>query len=213
MTSKTEYTKQVDSSHYAFSSYFFPARFMSYWYQIKEITSRPEITSVLDVGPGTDMLRFMLQIHAPHITYTTVDIATDVKPDLIGSVTKLPLTDNAVDAACAFQVLEHIKFADFVPALLELRRVSKQYVLISLPHFGPSFELHFKIPFLPRVRLACKVPWKQPHAFQGQHYWEIGKKGFPVHAIRAIMSEHFTIVDEYVPFENQYHHFYILAKK
>lgn len=186
---------------------------MSYWYQIKEITSRTDITTVLDVGPGTDMLRSMLRIHAPLIAYTTVDVAGDVVPDLLGSVTSLPVADQSFDVACAFQVLEHIDFKDFEPALVELARVSKKYVFISLPHFGPSIELLFKFPFLRRIRLATKIPWYKKHVFQGQHYWEIGKRDYSAKRIRTIMSTHFHIIDEYVPFENQYHHFYILEKK
>jgi len=213
MSSSQTYEKQVDASHYNFKNYFFPARWMSYWYQIKEITSRPEIESVLDVGPGTDMLRAMLKIHATHISYTTVDVAGDVAPDIYGSITQLPVAGSSYDVVCAFQVLEHIDFGDVEQALAELKRATRKYVFISLPHFGPTLEFLCKVPFLARLRLATKIPWPKRHVFQGQHYWEIGKQGYSPKVIRTLLEKHFTIKDEYVPFENQYHRFYILEKK
>ncbi len=206
------YKKQVDKEHYSFEKYFFPGRWMSYWYQTKEISQRKDILTVLDVGPGTTFLKDVLRVHRPDIAYTTVDVAEDVLPDVIGSVTKLPFADNSFDAVCTFQVLEHIAFSDFEIALKEMKRVSKKYVFISLPHFGPSFEFWFKIPFIKRIKLSFKVPFRKNHVFGGQHYWEIGKRGYSPRKIRQILQKYFNIVSEYVPFENQYHHFYIMEK-
>lgn len=203
------YEKQVDKSHYSFERYFYKGRWMSYWYQAKEILSRPEIKSVLDIGPGTDFLRSVIAIHRPDISYHSLDIAADVNPDIVGGVTRIPIVDNSYDAVCAFQVLEHIEFKDFEIALQEMKRVSKQYVFISLPHFGPSLELQLKVPFLPRMQFATKIPFPQRHIFGGQHYWEIGKKEYSPRKIRASLQNHLTILDEYVPFENQYHRFFI----
>jgi SAM-dependent methyltransferase len=204
-----KYQPQVQSNHYSFERYFDESRWMSYWYQIKEIVSRPEIKSVLDIGPGTEFLRSMLAIHRPDIMYHTLDIANDVKPDIIGEVINIPVPYNTYDLVCAFQILEHIEFSDFEKGVQELKRVSKQYVFISLPHFGPSVELWFKIPFFKRVKLSTKIPIPQKHVFGGQHYWEVGKRGYSPKKIRSVLQKHLTLLDEYVPFENQYHHFYI----
>ncbi len=203
------YEKQVDKSHYSFERYFYKGRWMSYWYQAKEILSKPEIKSVLDIGPGTDFLRSVIAIHRPDISYHSLDIAADVNPDIVGGVTRIPVVENSYDVVCAFQVLEHIEFKDFEIALQEMKRVSKKYVFVSLPHFGPSLELQLKVPFLPRMQFATKIPFPQKHTFGGQHYWEIGKKGYSPRKIRASLQKHFTILDEYVPFENQYHRFFI----
>lgn len=208
-----KYQKQVDKAHYSFGHYFDECRWMSYWYQTKEIVGRQDIKSILDVGPGTTMLENILKTHRPDVSYTTLDLAEDVKPDIFGSVTKIPLEDNSYDAVSAFQILEHIEFSDFETALSELKRVSRKYVFISLPHFGPSIEFWIKLPFFKRIKLSLKVPYPMKHVFGGQHYWEVGKNGYSAKKIRKIMSKHFDIVDEYVPFENQYHHFYILEIK
>jgi SAM-dependent methyltransferase len=207
------YQQQVEKKHYSFSRYFFPGRWMSYYYQTKEIAERSDIKSVLDIGPGTDFLKHTLSIHRNDITYKTLDIAEDLHPDYKGSVTEIPLPDASYDAVCAFQVLEHIQFEDFEKALSELNRVSRKYVFISLPHFGPSFEFWFKIPFVRRIKWATKLWFPKEHTFDGQHYWEIGKKGYSSSKVRSTITKHFSIINEYVPFENQYHHFYILEKK
>lgn len=206
------YEKQVDKSHYSFEKYFYPGRWMSYWYQTKEISSRNDIKRVLDIGPGTNFLESILKIHRPDLEYKTLDIAEDLNPDFIGSILNIPLPDNSFDSVCAFQVLEHIDFKDFENALKEMKRVSKKYVFVSLPHFGPSFELQVKIPLFKRFKIAMKVPWSRKHVFEGQHYWEVGKKGYSTKNIRFILKNNFNLIDEYVPFENQYHRFFILKK-
>jgi ubiquinone/menaquinone biosynthesis C-methylase UbiE len=206
------YVKQVDKSHYD-SGYFHNERWMSYWYQAKEISSRKDIESVLDIGPGTNFLESVLKIQRPAITYKTLDIAEDVEPDYVGSVTKSPLPDSSFDAVCAFQVLEHIEFKDFEVALDELKRTSKKYVFISLPHFGSAIKFQIKVPFIKAIQFAIKIPRNKKHIFTGEHYWEIGKKGYSAKKILSILKNHFTVLEEYIPYENQSHHFFIMKKK
>jgi len=209
----SNYQKQVDKNHYSFGKYYYPGRWMSYWHEVDEILNCGQRGSVLDVGPGSDLLKNILAALAPDISYKTLDIAQDVQPDHIGGVTDIPIESGQFDVVCAFQVLEHIEFKDVPQALVELSRVSKKHVLISLPHFGPSIEFQLKLPFVKRIRLACKIPFAKKHVFGGQHYWEIGKNGYSVRKIRSLIQSHFTITNEYVPFENQYHRFFILEKK
>lgn len=207
------YQPQVSKDHYSFAGYFYPGRWMSYWYQTKEICSRSDISSMLDIGPGSDFLKNILSVHAPQVRYETLDIAVDLQPDYIGSATSIPLADNSFDVVSAFQVLEHIEFKDFEPALQEMKRVSKRYVFISLPHNVPTFDFQFKVPGFKRFSFALKIPWGRTHVFYGQHYWEVGKKGYSARYILSIFKRHFEVIDEYVPYENQYHHFYILKKR
>jgi hypothetical protein len=48
----------------------------------------------------------------------------------------------------AAEVLEHIPYEEFPKALSELRRVSKRFVVLSLPHAGYVFAVGFKFPLL-----------------------------------------------------------------
>lgn len=200
--------KQVDKDAYRFECYGEEERFVSYHTQLTEIM-RAKPSSLLEIGAGDRVVGSYLKNNTK-IAYTSADIADDVGADVIAPVTKLPFPDKSFDVSCAFEVLEHLPFDQFQPALSELARVARSHVLISLPHFGPMFSLSFKIPFLPRVRLAYKIPYPKAHAFNGQHYWEIGKRDYPVSLIRAELEKHGHVTRDFVPFESPYHHFFTL---
>ncbi len=202
---------QVDKSAYDFARYGDIERFSSYQIQLAEIL-RTKPASVLEVGVGDKVVANYLTTNTS-IAYTSVDIAEDVGADVIGSVTDLPFDDHTFDVVCAFEVLEHLPFEKLDQALTEMRRVAKKHVLVSIPHFGPPVKFLLKIPFLPEIRFAFKIPFARTHAFNGQHYWEVGKRGYSRALVRSHFEKYFTIEREFVPFENQYHHFYILTPR
>lgn len=199
---------QVEKSHYGFEHYAFGGRFVSYYWQLKEVLGIGP-SSVLEVGVGDRVFGNFMKSNSA-IAYTSVDIAEDTHPDVVGSILKLPFADKAFDVACAFEVLEHLPFEQFDQALSELCRVARTHIVISLPHFGPMFSFSLKIPLLPQLRLAFKIPFPKKHIFNGQHYWELGKRGYPVALIRRKLSEHGVLVRDFVPFGNSYHHFFVL---
>ena len=200
---------QVDKSHYAFGSYGFEGRFVSYYHQLKEVLSRkPE--SVLEIGVGDKVFGSFLKNNTS-VRYHSVDVAEDLRPDTVASVTKLPFEDGSFDIVCAFEVLEHLPFDQFDAALKEMSRVAQKFVIISVPHFGPMLSFSLKVPFLPRLRFALKLPFPKRHVFNGQHYWELGKKGFPVSLIRKKLAAHGRVVESLVPFNSEYHHFFVLV--
>lgn len=203
--------KQVSKDAYAFENYGGGDRFASYAAQLREILSKRP-SSVLEVGVGEgvvgDYLRRNTSVH-----YESVDIAADLHPDTLGDVRALPYADASFDTVCAFEVLEHVPFDDFSVAVAELARVARRSVLISLPHFGPPVKLLLKLPFLSELAFAFKLPYPKRHAFNGQHYWEIGKRGYPASRIRTVLAARLVITKEFVPFGNQYHRFFVCEKK
>lgn len=200
--------KQVDKSAYRFERYCGEDRFFSYHQQLKEIFALSPKT-MLEIGVGDNVVSSYIKQNSD-ISYRSLDIADDVKADVIGSVTDMPFPDKSFDLVCAFEVLEHIPFEQFDTALSEMARVASKAVLISVPHFGPPVKLLWKVPFLPEMRAAFKIPYPRKHEFNGQHYWEIGKQGYSLSKIRSQVRTHFTLVRDYVPFHNQYHHFFVL---
>ena len=198
--------KQVDSEHYDFNRYCGKDRWASYYYQIKE-TLKLDPDNILEIGVGDGV--FGSYIKHVHIPYVSVDVAEDLKPDIVGDVLSLPFEDKTFDIVCAFEVLEHLPFDTFESALKELKRVSGRHVMLSLPHFGPPILFSLKLPFLPKIEFSFKIPFHKKHVFDGEHYWEIGKSGYSIKRIRSIIRKHFTIQKEFIPFENQYHHFFI----
>lgn len=204
-------TPQVDKSNYRFSSYSFEGRFVSYYWQLNEVLSL-EPTSVLEIGVGDRVFGNFIKGNTT-VSYTSVDIAEDLHPDVVGSILELPFADKSFDVTCAFEVLEHLPFEQFDRAVAELCRVARTHVVISIPHFGPMLSFSLKIPFLPHLRVAFKIPFPKKHVFNGQHYWEAGKRGYPISLIRSKLSTYGKLVHDFVPFESPYHHFFILNIK
>jgi ubiquinone/menaquinone biosynthesis C-methylase UbiE len=188
-----DYKPQVQSDHYAQHDYLTDDRWASYWHQVSTILHQGNRT-VLEIGIGnrivTDVLtRLGLQV-------TTLDISLDVSPDLVGTITSLPFPVDTFDVVLAAEVLEHIAWEDVPTALAELRRVSRRPVLISVPNAGYTFACEWKFPLLRRQRWVWRLPlfWRR-HAFDGQHYWELGKRGFSRRKFRDVLrSSGFRIV-------------------
>jgi SAM-dependent methyltransferase len=172
------YNPQVDRLHYEGKAYRSEERWSSYFHQLT-LVRRAKPKTVLEIGPGEGAVSFALARDGVRVT--TVDIAPDLKPDIVASVTDLPLEAGSFDTVLAAEVLEHIRFEDVPRALSEIRRVARHHAIISLPHPGYVFSLSFKMPLLPRVSFLLQVPffWRT-HVFNGEHYWELGKRGFPV---------------------------------
>ncbi len=201
-------TVQVDKSHYRFDKYAFEGRFVSYYWQLKKVLEHSP-KSILEAGVGDRVFGDFIKNNTG-VSYTSVDIADDLHPDVLGSILELPFADKSYDISCAFEVLEHLPFEQFDKAVSELMRVARTHVVISVPHFGPMLAFSLKIPFLPRLQLALKLPFPKKHTFNGQHYWEIGKQGYPLSRIRKKLQQHGKLVEDFVPFNSEYHHFFVL---
>ncbi len=200
--------KQVDKTHYDFSRYAFEGRFVSYYYQLREaLALSPQ--SILEVGVGDKVFGSFIKNNTT-VSYLSVDVAADLRPDVVGSVLALPFPDKSHDVVCAFEVLEHLPFEQFDKAVSELARVARTHVVLSVPHFGPMLSFSLKIPFLPHLHFAFKLPFPKKHEFNGQHYWEVGKQGYPLSLIRQKLSTQGRLVKDFVPFGNPYHHFFVI---
>lgn len=199
---------QVPRGHY-FKDYDTKERFISYWYQIDEVLrTKPE--SVLEIGVGNKTVSNYLKDQG--IEVTTVDIDPSLKPDRVGSVTELSdfFDEDSFDTVLCAEVLEHLPFDYFEVALKEMKYVAKNFVILSLPHFGIKFRFGVKIPLFKEKRLLIKFPYYKEHHFDGEHYWEIGKKGYPKKSILAILSKLFKVGQYYIIPENPYHMVFVL---
>ncbi len=202
--------KQVDKQHYNFKKYGHVGRFVSYYHQLKEVLSfAPE--SVLEVGVGDKVFGSYIKNNTD-ITYTSLDVAEDLHPDVVGDVTSLPFEDNTFDVVCVCEVLEHIPFEKVEKALSEIVRVAKKGVVISVPHFSHPIKFLFKIPLLRELSFALRIPHPKEHEFNGEHYWELGKKGYTVNRFVRVLSQFGVVKKHFVPFAYQYHHFFVVLK-
>ena len=194
---------------YSFLKYVYFSRWVSYWHQIDEVLKlRPE--SVLLVGAGDKIVSRVISEYVSKVI--TLDVDESVSPDIIASVEKMPLEDGSYDVILCAEVLEHLSFDKFEVCLNEINRVAGKHVVLSLPHFGPAVKINFKLPLLPEFKIAAKIPFPMTHRFNGKHYWEIGKKGYSLKKIKRMIKQYFKIENDFIPFENQYHHFFVLDK-
>ena len=188
-------------------------RFISYWHQIDEILkARP--ARLLEIGIGNGLVSRYLA--AKGIDVTTLDLNYLLSPDIAGTVLNLPITSNAFDAVMCCEVLEHLPYDCFAPALRELCRTTSKVLVLSLPDATTVYRIDIELPRLKPIRklLAHPFPRAKTHVFDGEHYWEIGKKGYPLKRIdNDIQSAGFRIVDTYRIFEFSYHRFFILHKQ
>lgn len=189
-------------------------RWSSFWYQLMEVTeTKPE--SVLEIGPGPNIVSHILE--NMRIRLTSVDIDSRLRPTVQADITKLPFADKTFDCVLAAEVLEHIPFAEVGGALKEMARVSRNSIVITLPNysqFSPSIALKI-FPFVPRVQKVFPISVFAPkHEFDGQHYWEIGKNGYPISRIRNLLTENtgFRLMRDYLIEENPYHHVFVLKR-
>ncbi|MES2203243.1 MAG: methyltransferase domain-containing protein [Patescibacteria group bacterium] len=207
----SEYAPQVDSSHYSRGVYRAKERWVSYWHQL-DLVRRANPRSVLEIGPGLGIVTDALRKDG--IEVITCDIAVDLKPDVVGSVTALPFRDAQFDLALAAEILEHIRWEDVPVSLGELARVAGQTVVISLPHPGYVFLFACKLPLLPRFEWSFQIPffWKE-HTFNGEHYWELGKQGYSVERfVTAAKAAGLQLVSTHKYADDPVHQLFVFSK-
>jgi ubiquinone/menaquinone biosynthesis C-methylase UbiE len=206
------YKTQVDKSHYAGSAYRSSERWNSYWHQLV-LVDRAKPQTLLEIGVGSGVVARELKSRG--VSVTTIDIAEDLHPDIVGSVTEMPFEADSFDCVLAAEILEHIEFVDVPKALQEIARVTRVYAVISIPHPGWVFSVAYKLPLLPYISLLFQIPffWKI-HQFNGEHYWELGKKGYGVERFtEAAKTAGLELVSLEKHADDPGHRFFLFKKK
>lgn len=205
--------KQVDKSHYEFSSYVRKPRWTSIWHQLDEVTKlNPK--QVLEIGPGPGLFKTIATALGIHVE--TLDIDRELKPDHMASVSEMPFADSSYDVVCGFQMLEHLPWDDSRCAYLEMARVAKKGLVISLPDAAIRWPLSLHVPIIGKIDILVPKPSLRPqaHKFDGEHYWEINKHGYPLsRIIEELFSQpQISLKKTYRVPENPYHRFFVLSK-
>lgn len=202
----------MSKENFELKSYDHKHRWVSYWYQIREVFKiNPD--KILEIGVGNGFLYDYLKKAGKDIV--SVDINPERRPDIVGSVVNLPFDDNSFNVVLCFQVLEHLPFGNFQEALREMRRVSKKHIILSLPHWGYTFYWIFKIPLIKQISIFWKFRGilKNKFEFDGEHYWEIGRRGYPLRKIESTLRDSgLKILKDYINPDSPFHHFFILEK-
>lgn len=207
---------QVSKEHYS-GKYDDVQRFISYFYQV-DLVRKLKPNNVLEIGIGNKTVYNYLKQNG--IKIDTCDFDKSLEPDYVADIRDLPFEDQSYDVVMACEVLEHIPWKDVNKALYQLHRVSRKYVIISIPYSSTSFELLFKFPLIDRIlkRPFLNLFFRLPLffigiKFSGEHYWEMGRKNYGARKIRMALRKYFDILKEVRPILSHYHHFFILEKK
>ncbi len=197
-----------------FGHYFTGGRVNSYAHQIKAALEQKP-ASILEVGKGSGMVAAALRTLG--IKVTTLDIQRDLEPDVVGSVTAIPLPGAAFDVTLCCQVLEHLPFEDFSCALVELRRVTTGALVLSLPDDSRYYSVDARLPF----NLALNWNWSPvsvparsfPSSKRSKmgHFWEIGYRGTSLRNVTAEIRGSGWLIEKTwrVP-ELSWHRFFVL---
>jgi ubiquinone/menaquinone biosynthesis C-methylase UbiE len=217
MQNMNNYVKQVEKEQYN-DTYESFERWISFITQIQEVTrlaTQAQNASILEVGVGSGTTCSVLR--AKGFEVLTADIDPELAPDYVASITSLPLPDNSVDVVLCAEVLEHIKFEDVGKALIELFRISRHGVVISVPNVFPYVSGSIKIPLCATWQhvLTLPIPLKKDR-FDGEHYWEIGRRHYPKKRFTDLLTTNkfdFTLTSNYRLPGCPFHHFFVLEKK
>ena len=202
---------QVKKEQYFKEKYDDLRRFVSYFYQV-DLTRSFKSKKILEVGIGNGTVSNYLKQQGYDIT--TFDFDKTLNPDYVGDILDLSKTfkPDSFDVIICCEVLEHLPFEKFQKCLTELRLVARKGIVLSLPNSSIKAAFSFKIPYVKRKGFVLLLPLPFKHKFDGEHYWEIGKRGYSSKKIRKIIKEYFKIEKEFIPSLNSYHRFYLLIK-
>lgn len=192
---------------------FDPLRIESITEQLRQICYSG-YTKILEIGVGAGFLRHCFKLF-PQISYTTIDIAEDLFPNYVGSVTDMPFEDGQFELVLCCEVLEHLPFTEFLPALKEIRRVARHKVILSLPdktrHFGIGVCIARLGWFVFEWNKARRRYARKELDSVGQHYWEIGCKGtLAKDVLRKMKQAGFKTEKQYRLWKHPWHRFFIL---
>ena len=171
---------------------------LAFHYQIKEVLNlNPEKVLLIGKGSNYDVVGEMLK--SKGINVTTFDINHEFQPDVIGSVEHLSLHFplKEFDVVLCAEVLEHLPFVYFKDVLYQMKKVSKKYVVITLPHNDMIFSVGIDFPLFHDKFLNIGIRHKK-HLDGGVHCWEINSnKQTSLVEVRNKIKKHFDIIKEY----------------
>ncbi|MBI2892665.1 MAG: class I SAM-dependent methyltransferase [Deltaproteobacteria bacterium] len=111
------------------------------WARLEVACSVAHGPALLDVGVGAGQMLNILARDPSIGRLTGVDVVTHsklIRPERadirIMSVLELDCPDQAFDCVLCMEVLEHLEVMDFPKALVELRRVCKATLIVTVPY-------------------------------------------------------------------------------
>jgi len=179
------------------------SNFINAYYQYRDLQRCGEVRSVLIVGPGQGLDTEVFKWRGYRVA--TYDIDETFQPDHLGSVHDMRcFTTGQFDVVIASHVLEHLPVSYLDSSLREIARVGR-HALVYLPIAGRHCQLRF-VPGVKGIDFAMTVDifnclarpdGSTPRYMAGQHYWEIGMRGFRVSDLKKRFARFFEVLQAY----------------
>ena len=179
------------------------SNFVNTYYQYRDLLLCKDIKKVLVIGPGQGLSTVLLRWRDYEVI--TLDIDETFKPDYLGSIHDMQMFENyQFDAIICSHVLEHLAEPYLDTSLKEIARVSR-YALIYLPIAGRHFQARLKgdvkgtdISLIMDIfNYFHKPDGITPRYCEGQHFWEVGMRGFRVRDLIERFSQWFEVLHNY----------------
>jgi SAM-dependent methyltransferase len=190
---------QVERSHYFNDGYLSEARFRALHAQFHACLAVENATSILEIGIGPGLLEALLRNF--DFDVFTYDLASDLRPSVVGRLPALPFSNSSFDLVCAFEVLEHIPIELLNECMKAMRRVAKKRVIISVPSQAELHNGMLGVTFqIGRRTLDVKL-WRNKLrrlTNPDEHYWELEYGGITVDSIKQAGQDHgLELVSDY----------------
>jgi ubiquinone/menaquinone biosynthesis C-methylase UbiE len=166
--------------------------------------------SFLNVGSANFILKQLLEKQNRSVLDLDIDFLT--KPDIIGALPFLPFPDKSLDVVMCFQMLEHLPFNNLGSCIKEIKRIAKEYILLSLPDRTRS-KSQIAMYFIYRI-LKHPLYWRKYQLIPifKEHFWEIGHSNITEDTLLCVIrKEGLEVVKHFRNPYYSYHHFFVLA--
>lgn len=211
----------LQDDYYEFRKYVSQSRMLTYWHQIVEVLNTGA-TSVLEVGVGSGVVTSVLRHQG--LTTETVDLNPRLNPDHVGSVTELSnfIGPASVDLVLCARVLHHVDFSWFEAALLEMSRVTRDYVVLTLPVDELRVYVGLRATSTEGRQVTIRLPRRAKPFLKRMttgvssydHLWKVGSSDrTSLASLERLMSVSFSVERSYSIPTDRSHHLFVLRKR
>jgi len=127
---------------------------------------KKKFSKVLEIGSGNGLNSLKTRVNCKEFIAT--DISKNKFIDKVIDVRKMPFKKNEFDLVLCIQVLEHIP--NFWVAVEELKRVTKNYLIISVPFIYPEHLTPTDFYRFTEYGLNYLFDWKKIISFKTMNF-------------------------------------------
>lgn len=203
---------QAPGKKYIKPEYLTPERLSSVGWQFR-LCSLTGTNSFLEIGTGQGLLAHLLRRQGYDVL--TIDHNPEIHPNVVGALPDIPLQSGMAETVLCFQVLEHLPLELLSKNLEELARLSKKWIIISLPDCTKKPRLRWRFKWWIYHKFRFPSRWKHKEVKIGsEHFWEIGFQGVTASDVETLATlSGLSLTERFRNPYNPYHHFFVLKKQ